>query len=413
MTQEHMQPKLWNKNFTIITLGTIVSMLGNALCGFAIRLMVLDFEDSIFLYTVFLVAYNLPKIVMPLLAGPYLDNFSRRKVIYTLDFISAGLFFGFYFILHYNIFNYALLLLFAVVIGSIDSVYQVAYDSLYPLLVDKQFYRKAYSISSMIFPISAVMVPVAAFIYEKLGSMEPIFLFNAGTFLLAAIMETQIRADETYISEKKERFSLKKYSDDFRFGLNYIKSEKGLLAVTIYFFITMLCTGESVLILPYFKDEPTLGVLWYTFVMGCAVVGRVVGGFLHYKFKYPANKKFFIAVCVYLTISVIEGSYIFVPIWLMSVLLFISGMFSVTSYNIRITATQSYVPDTVRGRFNGCFSMMLTLGGIIGQLTAGALAEVVPTYVIIPGMMAIHLAAVLAVMLPNRKPVSQLYNVDI
>ena len=33
---------LWTRDFTIITLGSVVSMLGNALSGFAMSLMVLD-----------------------------------------------------------------------------------------------------------------------------------------------------------------------------------------------------------------------------------------------------------------------------------------------------------------------------------------------------------------------------------
>ena len=72
---------LWTKNFTIITLGTVVSMLGNAVSGFAIGLLVLDYTGSTLLYAVFSVSYNLPKIIMPTLAGPYIDRFSRAKVI--------------------------------------------------------------------------------------------------------------------------------------------------------------------------------------------------------------------------------------------------------------------------------------------------------------------------------------------
>ena len=88
---ENGKNKLWTKNFTIITLGTVVSMLGNAISGFAIGLLVLDYTQSTFLFALFMVVYNLPKIIMPLVAGPYLDRFSRAKVIYTLDFISAFL----------------------------------------------------------------------------------------------------------------------------------------------------------------------------------------------------------------------------------------------------------------------------------------------------------------------------------
>ncbi len=112
------QNRLWTKNFTILTLGTVVSMLGNAVSGFAIGLLVLDYTGSTLLYAVFAVVYNLPKIIMPSLAGPYLDRFSRVKMIYTLDFISAGLYLIIFFVLKLNWFNYALLLVLCVVNGT-------------------------------------------------------------------------------------------------------------------------------------------------------------------------------------------------------------------------------------------------------------------------------------------------------
>ncbi|MEG1182060.1 MAG: MFS transporter, partial [Oscillospiraceae bacterium] len=68
--------RLWTRDFTIITLGSVVSMLGNAIAGFAIGLLVLDFTESTFLYALFSVAYMSPKVIMPAIAGPYLDNFS-------------------------------------------------------------------------------------------------------------------------------------------------------------------------------------------------------------------------------------------------------------------------------------------------------------------------------------------------
>ena len=82
--------KLWTKNFTIITLGTIISMLGNSVSGFAISFLVLDMTGSTFLYSLFLVVYFLPEILAPIVAGPLLDHFSRRKTIYILDLSPPG-----------------------------------------------------------------------------------------------------------------------------------------------------------------------------------------------------------------------------------------------------------------------------------------------------------------------------------
>ena len=128
--------KLWTKNFSIITVGTVISMLGNAISGFTVGLLVLEIANSVLLYAVYNVLYNIPKVVMPTLAGPYLDRFSRRRIIYTLDFVSACMYLLMFLALTFGVIetnpsSYPLMLIFCVIIGTIDSIYQVAYESLY------------------------------------------------------------------------------------------------------------------------------------------------------------------------------------------------------------------------------------------------------------------------------------------
>lgn len=404
---------LWTKNFTILTLGTVVSMLGNAVSGFAIGLLVLDYTGSTLLYAIFSVAYSLPKIIMPSLAGPYLDRFSRVKVIYGLDFLSALLYLGIFGALSVGWFSYPVLLILCVIIGSIDSVYLVAYDSLYPTLISEGNFSKAYSISSMLYPLSAIMVPVAAWCYENVG-LEPLFLFNAITFLVAAIAETQIKVDETHISAAASSYSMRRYTDDFKDGLAYLKKEKGLLFITAFFIVnTFIFNGTGTLVLPYFKSMEELGVSMYTYVMGFSVLGRMVGGFVHYHHKYPTHLKFAIAFFVYIAISLIEATYLFTPVYVMMGMMLLTGLLSVTSYNIRISSTQNHVPNEMRGRYNGTFQMLTTLGGILGTLVAGALGDALPIRAVICGLGLFGAVGAIAIMLPGREHVKGIYNVEL
>ena len=92
MSSAEKTPSLWTRDFTIITLGSVVSMFGNSMSGFAMSLMVLDISGSTLLYALYIAMYTLPQIIMPVFSGAVLDRFSRKKTIYTLDFISAGLY---------------------------------------------------------------------------------------------------------------------------------------------------------------------------------------------------------------------------------------------------------------------------------------------------------------------------------
>ena len=75
---------LWTRDFTIITLGSVISMLGNSMSGFALSLLVLDYTGSNLLYAIYIATFTLPQIVMPIFSGAILDRFSRKKTIYTL-----------------------------------------------------------------------------------------------------------------------------------------------------------------------------------------------------------------------------------------------------------------------------------------------------------------------------------------
>lgn len=413
MNEKPAAAPLWTRDFTIISLGTVVSMLGNAIAGFAISLLVLDYTGSTFLYALYGVAYNLPKIIMPLLAGPYLDSYSRKKAIYTLDFISAGLYTAIYFLLSRNLFSYVPFLILCVLIGSIDSIYEVAYDSFYPTLVSPGNFTKAYSISSLIYPLAAMMVPVASYVYRKVG-FAPLFAFNAVTFFIAAVFETQIRAPETHAAQAPQRATLTYLKGEFRGGMNYIRSEKGLLVITAYFFCTMLLgSGSGTLWLPFFKTRGDAGVQLYTYVTAANVLGRLAGGVFHYRFKYRPETKFTVALCVYVAISFLDGSFVFTPPVVMLVMCFISGCLAVNSFNIRIAATQSYVPDGYRARFNGVFLMICTLGSLLGELAAGALGEFLRNDVLIAGFQALNLVGIAAIMYRGRESVKLIYNREV
>lgn len=409
------QKKLWTRDFTILTLGTVVSMFGNAVASFAIGLLVLDKTDSVLLYAVFMVCYGLPRVLLPMVAGPYLDRFSRKRVLYSLDFLSAALYAVFFVLLLQGFFNYTVYLLLSMVIGSIDSIYSVAYDSFYPLLIAEGNFTRAYSIASLIYPLStAIMVPIAGLCYRTIG-LAPLFLFNAFTFLIAAIFETRIQAREPHTEANASgRFSGAQLLRDLKDGFLYLKRERGLNTITWFFFVMMLASSVCLtLALPYFKGLKGVdGVMQYTFVMGANTIGRLVGGGVHYFFRYPAHKKYTIALLVYVVISVIDGAYLFFPFWIMLVFMFVEGVLGVTSYNIRISSTQNYLPDEMRGRFNGLFQMLSILGTILGQLIAGAIGDALPIRWIVVAAMAVTLLSVFGIVMPNAESVKKIYNVN-
>ena len=406
---------LWTRDFTIITVGTFISMFGNAIGGFAMSLMVLDISKSTLLYAIYLAMFTIPQLIMPLFSGAILDRYSRKKTIYTLDFMSAGLHILMAGVLATGWFSFPVFALFCFLIGSIESIYMVAYDSFYPLLITEGNYQKAYSIQSILDTLSAVMVPVSAFLYKGIG-IAPLLAANAVCFFAAAVMETRIGADEEYIETQKLTAiegagKTKQMLADMKEGFRYLTGERGLLAVTIYFAVIFTTGGmENVITLPYFKNTFNNGEYIYMLVWGCAVLGRTIGGGIHYKTKIPAAKRYALALGLYIFNSLVEGFYLFLPVPAMMALLFMVGIGGVTTYTIRISATQSYVPDEKKGRFNGAFNMMSMMGALLGEMIAGLASEVMAERTIIMIAMLIQAALAILIIGGNKYSISEIYN---
>ena len=94
----------------------------------------------------------------------------------------------------------------------------------------------------------------------------------------------------------------------------------------------------------------------------------------------------------------------------MMVMNFMDGILGITSYNIRIAATQSYIPHENKGRFNGIFLMLTTIGNLIGQFMSGLLSEFFPERYIISAFMSLNLLAVFIFIYGRRKHVKKIYN---
>ncbi len=413
MNQQQKNP-LWTRDFTIITLGTVVSMLGSALSWFALDLMVLDTTGSTFLFAVYSMVFMLPNALAPVLVGPFLDRFSRKRTIYTLDFITAGLFAVLAAVTAAGKFSFWILALANFAMGAISGIYNVAYDSFYPLLISEGNYQKAYSVASTLETLSLVMVPFSAFIYKTTGIL-PLLCVNALTFFTAAVMETQIRTEERYIGLRREdpdkSSGVRGFASDFRDGIAYLWSEKGLLAITVYFLFSSLTGGMTqVVTLPYFRKTFSDGEYVYMLVWGMSSLARFIGGLIHYRLQLPEKARFGIAMTVYVSICVLEGSYLFTPVWCMMILCFLSGALGVTSYNIRLSSTQKYVPDEKKGRFNGAFNTLSTVGMLLGQGAAGWMSLRLGERTIVVAANALCLAAAIVFIGGRRREVAEIYN---
>jgi MFS family permease len=407
--------KLWNRNFTILTFGSFVSALGSAAASVAFGILIYLETKSPLILAVFSIVNIIPRILTNFLIGPFIDRHSRVKIIYLIDFFYFVFFALLAVILFRGYFNIVFFTILGGGIGVVDTIYQIAYMSLFPEVIEGKNHSKAYAISSLIWPISAaIMAPIAAFFIDKfVYGVAILMTFNAITFLFTAFMETTIKVEEELNTTEAVRF---KFLIDLKEGFKYYRHEKGILGIALLFMVFSFVYAISDLLrMPFFIEHPIFTIQHFSFLISAGAIGRVIGGLLHYKIKIPKKKKYIIAVSVYFSVEILGALTLLSPYPVMIIFSFIIGLLSVTSFNIRMSATQTYVKSNIRGRVNAVFQLLWSIGAIIGLLMAGFVAEYTTIgyeYIILAAA-GISIPAIFLIPVRMRKDFENIYNVDL
>ncbi|MDD3122426.1 MAG: MFS transporter [Candidatus Izemoplasmatales bacterium] len=407
--------QLWNKNFTILTIGSFISALGSAAAGISFSVLIFIETQSPLLLAIFTIANIIPRLISNFVVGPFVDRHSRVKMIYLIDFFYSVIFAIIAIILFTGFFNVWAFMAVAGFIGVIDTLYQTAFMSLFPEVIPKGRHSQAYSISSLIWPISAaIMAPVAMLFIDKfVYGVAILMVFNAVTFVVTATMETMIHAEEKLNTSPVIRFQ---FVSDLKEGLDYFKKEKGILGIGLLFMVfSFVYSVSDLLKMPYFQQSSVYTLVNFSFLISAGAIGRVVGGLFHYFVKLPTHSKFKIAVVVYFTVEILNAVMLFTPYFMMIIFSFIIGALSVTSFNIRMAATQTYIPSEKRGRVNSVQNLLWNMGAIIGTVIIGLVAEYTDlSYrVIILGVAVFSISAIFLIPIRSKQEFMKIYNVEV
>ena len=401
---------VWSWNFTIITLGTLISAIGGAGITLGLSLVVFDQTQSTLLSGIYTAVAMIPGMTLPLIFGPLVDRMNRKHIIVGLDALSGLVYLAFMIYIGKTGFSYSAYLVFNLVTVCIGQVYTLAYVSLYPDLIPEGMEQKAYAVSGMVYPIaSTIVTPIAAILYANWG-IEILFLIVGVSLLVAAAFESRIQ----YAYEQKESISqggLRQYRDDIMEGFRYLKREKGIRSIYRYMMITN-ATGSAngKMVMAHFQTSSALTTAMYGLLTSAETIGRLIGSAVHYVLKIPEEKRYALTVRVYAIYELCDGFMLFMAYPVMLVLRFACGFLGSQTAAIRNAAVQKYLPSDMRARVNGLLTVLMALGMRVVQLGVGALGEVLPYRVVALLFSGFSLAAILVLIVRNKKHVEPIYN---
>ena len=371
-----MKQTLWTKNFTIITLGTIISSIGTAALNLVLSYVVFSETQSTFLSGAFGAISLIPQLLLPLLVSSYIDRIPRKPIIVILDFFNGLLALSFgYFVLKHG-FNFGVYLTFSLLESSISSVYQIAYESLYPKLIPNGMSQKGYTISGMIYPtVTIISSPLGSILYTRVG-IAPIIIVYGILLLVASFFEHFISIqEETSI----HNFDFNQYKEDMKSTVQYLKEEKGIRNIYITMpFSQGFSDGSEPLIMAYFSSTPGLGITLYSFFTVAQFIGRTIGGTFNYKVEFPKEKRFSICYFVYIFYAIMDAILLLLPYPLMLVNRALTGFCGINSATLRSSSVQNYIPDDKRAKLNAFMNVFYSLASMLFKLLFGFLGEFIP-----------------------------------
>lgn len=156
--------KGYSKDFFIMVVGQIISILGSALLRFALSLFVLDMTGRADLFALLFAISCLPILLTPF-GGAIADRFNRRNLMVLFDFISSAIVFIFFFVLltdNHSVLSIGFVM---VLLSLVSAMYTPAVMASIPILVSEQKLEQANGIVNGVQALAGVTAPVLGEFY--------------------------------------------------------------------------------------------------------------------------------------------------------------------------------------------------------------------------------------------------------
>lgn len=277
-----MEQKLFSKDFTLVVIGQIISLFGNAAIRFALPLYLLNQTGSSALYGTVTACAFIPAILLSPVGGVVADRVNKRNIMVTLDFFTAGVITVFSLLMGMA----DLVLLTTVVLMllyGISGAYQPSVQASIPVLVTPKHSMAANSVVNTISSFASLMGPVLGGILYSTYGLKPVLRVCAACFVLSAVMEIFIKIPFTAPQSGGGIWQMVK--GDFAESFRFIRKEKPVIGKALLvacginlFLSSMLMVGLPYMVTEVLYLDGALANKLYGFAEGALAAGGLAGG---------------------------------------------------------------------------------------------------------------------------------------
>lgn len=374
---------LFTKDFTLVIIGQIISLFGNAVLRFALPLYLLRETNSSSLFGAVTACSFIPMVIFSLFGGVIADRVNKRNIMVALDFCTAAL------IIIFGIFLgklpiVPLMTAVLMILYGISGAYQPSVQASIPLLADEENLMMGNAAINMVSTLSSLLGPVIGGVLYGSFGIKPVLFVSVICFIISAFMEIFIHIP--YIKPAENVSVFKAVSGDLRESFAFVKNEKPvfisvvvLLALFNLVLSAAMVVGIPVMVVQFLgMSDAALGI-----AQGAMGLGGLAGGILAGAFSKNLKLKdsyIPLVICsfaaLFMGISLFEGIPHNVSFVVITAMCFgamcASTMFSVAM----LTVVQQQTPPQLLGKIMAAIMAVSSCSHPIGQAVYGLLFDV-------------------------------------
>ena len=397
---ETQKSPLFTRDFTLVVIGQIISLFGNAILHFALPLYLLRETGSIALFGAVNACSFLPMILMGPIGGTAADRVHKGRIMVGLDFLTAGL------TVTYTLLwgKVPLVIVTLMLLYAIAGAYQPAVQASLPLLLAPDRLTQGNAVINMVATLSNLLGPALGGVIFGLWGLGPILTIGGVCFFCSAVMEIFIRVPH----EKRPRSAgiLTTVGQDLGESWRYISRERPvflrvtlvLSAFNLILSAVMIVGIPAIVAQVLHMSDAHMGLTQAAMGLG-GLLGGLLAGLLGTRLK-PRHGSVCLLACAGMAglmgLAVLPGVPAAVSYWLLTVMAMLAMTAAMLFTVVMLTLVQAQVPGHLLGKVIACIQAVANCASPLGQAGYGVLFEHLPPWAVLLG------AAVLSALVALR-----------
>ena len=387
-----MQEKLLNRNFTLLILGQVSSLLGNLSLKFALSMYILEQTGSASLFAGLLAASMVPTILLSPFGGILADRADRRTVMVGLDGLSGLAVLLAALALPHGP-DLAVIAALMIVLSVLAAFESPTVQACVPQMLAGQNVLRGNAMVSQMQAAASLVTPFLGSLFYTAFGLRPVFYGAVACFFLTALLECFLRLPRPASAPRTGLAALLR--QDFAVTLRFLRREQpailGLLGLSAL--ASMLIAGALVVGFPYLvRTVLGLSARHYGAAESAMGVASILGGALVTLLAGRLRPRHLAPVFVLVGFCLLPaGAAFLLPLgalaryWVLLVL-FCGCQLGCSVFSIyAATLIQSRTPAALMGKVMSCVFTLAMCAQPLGQVLYGALFDrLAPQWVLLP-----------------------------